>query len=56
MKPINKAAQAMGRKGGAVTSEAKKATARANGKRGGRPPKTKEKEEELRLRSRRSGV
>ncbi|MNT97266.1 hypothetical protein D3C72_2395510 [compost metagenome] len=33
-------AAAMGRKGGAAKTEAKKAAARANGKKGGRPRKT----------------
>jgi general stress protein YciG len=35
----SKAAAAMGRKGGAATSQAKKDAARANGKKGGRPKK-----------------
>jgi len=41
MKPeqISQAAAAMGRKGGASTSQAKKAAAWANGKKGGRPKK-----------------
>jgi hypothetical protein len=36
---ISKAAAAMGRKGGAVKSDAKAEAARANGKKGGRPRK-----------------
>lgn len=36
----NKAAQQLGRLGGKVTSEAKAAAVRENGKKGGRPPKT----------------
>ncbi len=44
---ISKAAAAMGRKGGAVKSEAKADAARANGKKGGRPRKqTVEKRDE----------
>jgi hypothetical protein len=35
----NKAAQQLGRLGGKVTSEAKAAAVRENGKKGGRPPK-----------------
>lgn len=35
----NKAAQQLGKLGGLKTSEAKKAAARANGKKGGRPKK-----------------
>lgn len=34
-------AASLGRKGGKVTSDAKAEAARANGKRGGRPPKPK---------------
>jgi hypothetical protein len=34
----NKAAQQLGRLGGKVTSEAKAAAVRENGKKGGRPP------------------
>lgn len=37
----NRAAVSLGRKGGKVTSEAKAAAARANGKLGGRPKKPK---------------
>lgn len=37
----NKAAQALGAKGGAVKSEAKAEAARKNGKKGGRPRKKK---------------
>jgi hypothetical protein len=37
----NKAAQQLGRLGGLKTSEAKKAAARENGKKGGRPRKVK---------------
>lgn len=36
----NKAAQQLGRLGGKVTSKAKSAAVRENGKKGGRPPKT----------------
>ena len=36
---ISKAAAALGRKGGSMTSESKAAAARANGKKGGRPRK-----------------
>lgn len=36
---LSSAAAALGRKGGQSTSDAKAAAARANGKRGGRPPK-----------------
>ena len=38
---IKQAAAAMGRKGGAAKSEAKTAAAVANGKKGGRPKKSK---------------
>ena len=41
---IQQAAAAMGKKGGAAKTEAKKAAARANGKKGGRPRKTKDHE------------
>jgi hypothetical protein len=37
----NPAAVALGRRGGKVTSQAKAETARANGRKGGRPPKKK---------------
>ncbi len=36
---LDKAAAAMGRKGGSATSERKTASSRANGRRGGRPKK-----------------
>jgi hypothetical protein len=36
---VTAAAATMGRKGGSVTSEAKKASSRANGEKGGRPKK-----------------
>lgn len=36
----NKAAQQLGRLGGKVTSEAKAAAVRENGKKGGRPPRS----------------
>lgn len=39
---INQAASALGRKGGASTSEAKIKAARDNGKKGGRPRKPRE--------------
>lgn len=39
MSPIKSAASALGRKGGASTSEAKVKAARDNGKKGGRPRK-----------------
>lgn len=39
----NKAAQALGAKGGAVKSKAKAEAARENGKKGGRPRKKKGK-------------
>jgi hypothetical protein len=38
---IQKAAAAMGKKGGAAKTEAKKAASRTNGKKGGRPRKPK---------------
>jgi hypothetical protein len=38
---LSNAAAALGRKGGAVKSERKTAAVRENGKKGGRPPKSK---------------
>jgi hypothetical protein len=43
---LSKAAAALGRKGGSATSEAKRAAARTNGRKGGRPTET-----ELRIRN-----
>lgn len=39
----NPAAVALGRKGGKANTEAQNAARRANGKKGGRPPKVKDK-------------
>ena len=44
MKKKQWTASEMGRKGGAAKSDAKTAAARANGAKGGRPKKEKEKE------------
>ncbi|MEY4244057.1 MAG: hypothetical protein RLZZ245_1642, partial [Verrucomicrobiota bacterium] len=43
----NKAAQQLGRLGGSKKSEAKTATARANGAKGGRPNQFKQAQERL---------
>jgi len=47
MKSINKAAALMGRKGGKAKTPAKIASARQNGKLGGRPPNSAKKGNKL---------
>jgi hypothetical protein len=43
---LNKAAALLGRLGGKSTSEAKRRAARMNGKKGGRPKKTKDEDKD----------